>query len=62
MTETDLERLVQAARKLPMSPSDKESQRRSFAYGNTQIENGQITKQTVDRAAEQLRRTGRGGR
>ncbi len=61
MSETDLDKLVKAARKVPMSPSDKESQRRSFAFGNTQIENGRITKQTVDDAAEHLRRSGRRG-
>lgn len=41
-----------------MTQSQREQQRRSFAYGNTNIENERITRQTIDRAADDLKRTG----
>jgi hypothetical protein len=50
----DLDQLIAAARKASQSPQEKEEQRRSFAYGNTQIENPRITRETVDREAEDL--------
>jgi len=37
-----------------MTPAEKEEQRRSFAFGNTNIENERITRQIVDEAAEAL--------
>ena len=39
-----------------MSRPDQEEQRRSFAYGNTKIENDMITRQIVDEEAEALNR------
>lgn len=50
----ELKRLIEVARKTPLTPSDAERQRRSFAYGNTHFENERITRETVDRAAEKL--------
>jgi hypothetical protein len=38
-----------------MTADEKEEQRRSFAYGNTNIENPLITRETVDKQAEQLK-------
>jgi hypothetical protein len=52
----DLKYLVEEAKKARMTPAEKEQQRRSFAYGNTHIENSDITRKTVDDAAELLRR------
>jgi hypothetical protein len=49
-----LEDLVEACRAVEMTESDREAQRRSFAYGNTKIENDLITREIIDRAAEQL--------
>jgi hypothetical protein len=49
-----LEELIARARGTTMPAADQEAQRRSFAYGNTKIENDRITKQTVDDAAERL--------
>jgi len=46
--------LLEAARNVVMTPEEKERQRRSFAYGNTRIENSRITREMVDRAAEEL--------
>jgi len=49
-----LKALVDAARSVRMTAAQKEEQRRSFAYGNTKIENERITRETVDRQAEAL--------
>ena len=50
----NLETLLEAARKVVPSPEEKELQRRSFAYGNTKIENSRITREMVDNAADAL--------
>lgn len=49
-----LEFLLEKAKKVEMSPAEKEEQRRSFAYGNTKIENDLITRAMIDEAAERL--------
>lgn len=46
--------LLKAARKVKMTSKESEEQRRSFAYGNTNIENERITKETIELAARQL--------
>ena len=51
----ELQELIAAAKNVKISDNDREQQRRSFAYGNTAIENPRITRQTVDREAEALR-------
>ncbi len=51
---TRLDELVEETRKLVPSVEEKEEQRRSFAYGNTKIENSRITRETVDKEAEKL--------
>ncbi len=51
----ELQELLDAAKKISMSPEQKEEQRRSFAYGNTNIENSRITRETVDKEAEALK-------
>jgi hypothetical protein len=43
-----------AAKKFFLTSEDKEQQRRSFAYDNTVIENPRITREMVDRAADEL--------
>jgi hypothetical protein len=55
MTES-LQKLLIAAEKVKPSTEENEEQRRSFAYGNTKIENAQITRETVDKEAEELKR------
>ena len=50
-----LEALLKASRDHKNSSSEQEAQRRSFAYGNTHFENERITRETVDRAAEDLK-------
>lgn len=47
-----LQELLEEARKVVMTPEEKEEQRRSFAYGNTSIENPLITREMVDCAAD----------
>ena len=49
-----LEDLLEAAKRVVMTPEEKEQQRRSFAYGNTKIENSRITREMVDEAADAL--------
>jgi hypothetical protein len=48
--------LIEKARSVRMSSRESEEQRRSFAYGNTKIENDLITRAMVDEQAEALRR------
>jgi hypothetical protein len=55
MTE-HLQKLVEAARRAPFPHEEREAQRRSFAYGNTHIENDRITREMVDEQAETLKR------
>jgi hypothetical protein len=43
----DLQELVERARKIEMTPEQIGEQRRSFAYGNTHIENERITREMV---------------
>jgi hypothetical protein len=56
MTEK-LNELLDKAKKVKLSPQQKEEQRRSFAYGNTNIENSRITRETIDREAEKLKKS-----
>jgi uncharacterized protein YnzC (UPF0291/DUF896 family) len=56
MTEK-LNELLNKAKSVKLSPEEKEEQRRSFAYGNTNIENSRITRETVDREAEDLKKS-----
>jgi hypothetical protein len=53
----NLKELLDKAKLVEVSPAQKEEQRRSFAYGNTNIENSRITRETVDQAAEELKKT-----
>jgi hypothetical protein len=53
MTE-HLEKLLEAAKNVVPTPEEREQQRRSFAYGNTKIENSRITREMVDRAADDI--------
>jgi hypothetical protein len=49
-----LQELVEAARRTSFPSEEREAQRRSFAYGNTNIENELITRKMVDEQAEAL--------
>jgi hypothetical protein len=52
-----LQELIEKAKSVRMSDSDREAQRRSFAYGNAHIENERVTKKMVDEAADRIRKT-----
>jgi hypothetical protein len=54
---TELERLIDATKSVQLTPEEREEQRRSFAYGNTKIENSRVTRGTVDQEAESLNKT-----
>lgn len=43
----DLKELIERARQIEMSAAELGEQRRSFAYGNTQIENELITREMI---------------
>jgi hypothetical protein len=51
----ELQILIEKARCEPVSDAHREAQRRSFAYGNTAIENDRITRDMIDRQAEMLK-------
>ena len=51
-----LQKLIEEARNRPFPPDEREAQRRSFAYGNTKIENDRITREMVDKQDELLKR------
>ncbi len=51
----EIKALLEAAKSVKMSPQEQEEQRRSFAYGNTKIENERITRETIDKEAESLK-------
>jgi hypothetical protein len=51
-----LKNLLEAAKKIEPTAEQRESQRRSFAFGNTAFENELITREMVDRQAEELAR------
>ena len=53
-----LQELLDEAKRSVSTSQEKEEQRRSFAYGNTKIENYRITRETVDQEAESLRKKG----
>jgi len=53
-----LEFLLEKAKKIQMTDAQKEEQRRSFAYGNTKIENDLITREMIDEAAERIAKKG----
>ena len=50
----ELRDLFEKAKNVTMSDADKEAQRRSFAYGNANIENSRVTRAVIDAAAERV--------
>lgn len=49
-----LKKLLEAVKTARPTPEQREEQRRSFVYGNTHLENELITREMVDREAEQV--------
>lgn len=56
MVDEEFDAAVEAARHYVMTPAEREAQRRSFAYGNANIENPDVTRDVIDRAARRLSR------
>lgn len=52
--------LIERARTVKMTAAQQEAQRRSFAYGNTKIENDRITREMVNELADTTKRHARG--
>lgn len=52
-----LEELLEKARKLEVSSDDEREQRRSFVFGNTNIENALITREMVAEIDAQMETT-----
>jgi hypothetical protein len=50
-----LQMLIDAARTRSISADELQAQRRSFAYGNTKIENDRVTREMVDQQDELLK-------
>jgi hypothetical protein len=51
----ELNDLIERAKTVKMSESDRDEQRRSFVYGNTGFENSLITREMVDEVADTLK-------
>lgn len=49
----ELQWLIDAARTRPFTEAEREAQRRSFAYGNAQIENDRLTREMIAEADEE---------
>lgn len=52
MASNDLSRLIKKARGTKMTATEREEQRRSFAFGNANIENARVSRKMIDAAAE----------
>jgi hypothetical protein len=50
----ELEKLLEAAKHRGLTADEREEQRRSFAFGNANIENARVTRETIDREADAL--------
>ena len=57
MSQTDLEYLIEEARKHQFTEEERDAQIRSFTYGNTHLENASITRTEVDKAVDSLKRS-----
>lgn len=55
--DNKLSQLLEAARKVRMTDAEREAQRRSFAYGNSKIENDRISRESIDHEANALAAT-----
>jgi len=58
----DWEELLKEAARVPMSETDKAEQRLSFAYGNTHIENANITREMIAEEASRIDESERPGK
>lgn len=54
MDDRNLSRLVELAKGVRMNDEQRNEQRNSFVYGNTKIENVNVTRELVDEIARRL--------
>lgn len=50
---SSIDQLIEEAKAIVPTPQQREAQRRSFAYGNVKIENPRVTREMVNRAADE---------
>jgi hypothetical protein len=56
MVVSELEKLIEAAKYRTLDESEREEQRRSFAFGTANIENGRVTRALIDQEADALQK------
>jgi hypothetical protein len=49
-----LDELLKEATRRPMTPEERERQRRSFVYGNTKLSNPEVTRKMVEEVGDAL--------
>lgn len=54
VTNTEITILLEKAKRITMSAGEREEQRRSFAYGNANIENEAVTKEVIAEVANRM--------
>lgn len=54
VTNTEITILLEKAKRITMSSKEREQQRRSFAYGNANIENEAVTKEVIEEVANRM--------
>lgn len=50
----ELQKLIEATRHIEMTPEHLAEQRRSFAFGNCNIENPRVTREMIEEADRQI--------
>lgn len=56
MEDHNLSRLIELARGVHMSEEQRNEQRNSFVYGNTKIENSNVTRELVEEISHRVPR------
>ncbi len=54
VNDSKLSDLLKAAKRIKQTSTERERQRQSFTYGNTKIENRNITRDSIEKAARVL--------
>jgi hypothetical protein len=57
-----LQKLLDLVRDYEMTPEEREAQRRDFAYGNVRLSNPEVTREMVDKVADEMNRQPNRGR
>ena len=53
-----LQKMLEEARQVTMTPEEREAQRISFVYGNCKITDDRVTRESVKQESEKLAKTG----